>query len=55
MVKEKTHKILVVSLGGRGKQTSGFEASLVYRASSRKPVGRKKKQAKKKILAVTYD
>jgi len=32
--------------GGRGKQTSGFEASLVYRASSRNPV-EEKKQAKR--------
>jgi hypothetical protein len=42
-------------LGGRGRQISEFEASLVYKVSSRtarniqkNPVSKKKKKAKKK-------
>jgi hypothetical protein len=46
---------LIPALGGRGKQISEFEASLVYRVSSRiaratqrNPVSEKKKKKEKK-------
>jgi hypothetical protein len=49
------HVPLIPALGGRGKQISEFEASLVYRVSSRiaratqrNPVSEKKKKKEKK-------
>jgi hypothetical protein len=48
-------------LGGRGRRISEFEASLVYRVSSktvratqRNPVSKKPKKKKKKVLAFKW-
>jgi hypothetical protein len=47
----QSRAVVAQHLGGRGRQISGFEASLVYRMSSRKSQGYTEKlsQKKKKI------